>query len=384
MPLIGNIPIPIIFTEGGPRERGREHGSVARETIQDSVSQYMARFAHFSNVDQEGARAAAADYVQPIRSLNEDLLVELEGVADGAGVHFLDLLAVNCRSELMFGRTALDCTSFAAMPSATIDGRTYVGQNWDWAPSVESSLILLVIKQDPGPTIILLNEAGMIGRNGYNSSGLGVGSNTLIAGSRATGGVPYNVVLRHALNQTKLADAIGAVVRVDRTMPANYVIASREGLVVDIEASVEFVDSIEPRNGVITHGNHFEGSRQRGRDKGLDRFPDSLYRSCRLRDCLTPHLGRLSNFEMRRALADRTGEPSAISRTGDERLLDHDQLATVASVIWDVTEGTLWLAKGAPHMNEYWEFSTSDLCQGQAKPSAVDDHLVHQDERDGR
>lgn len=375
MPLIGTVPMPVVFTEGAPRERGVEHGHVARETIRKGVASYMSRFAYFSDLSQEAVRAAASSYVDPIRRVDGDLVTEMEGVAEGAGVHFLDLLAVNCRSELMFGRAALDCTSFAVTPGATADGHTYVAQNWDWAPSVESSLILLVIRQDEGPTLVLLDEAGMIGRNGINSAGIGLGSNTLIAGSRATGGLPYNMVLRSALNQTSLADAIGAIVRVDRTMPANYVLASREGMIVNIEASVDFVESIDHKGGLITHGNHFEGARQRGRDSGLDRFPDSLYRSCHLRDSLEPSLGRLTPADMRRALADRRGAPSAISRTGDERLADHDQLATVASIISDVTEGCLWVAKGAPHENEYWRFSVSELSVGDANPTPVGDHL---------
>src|SRR5207247_6147187 len=112
------------------------------------------------------------------------------------------------------------CTSFGLQPSVTANGHTYVGQNWDWAPDVKETLILLVIVQEPRPTVVLLDEAGMIGRMGLNSAGIGMATNTLISEQHQVG-VPYNMILRGILNQRTLADAVAAVARPERALSAH-------------------------------------------------------------------------------------------------------------------------------------------------------------------
>src|SRR3981081_3844832 len=120
MPRIAREPFPIIAVSGGPRERGREHGRLLREQIAVGVERYMERFAHFSGLDRDGAREEARRYIGPIRAYDSSVLEELEGSAEGSGLQFEDVLAMNCRSELMFGsRVIMECSSFALQPSIT-------------------------------------------------------------------------------------------------------------------------------------------------------------------------------------------------------------------------------------------------------------------------
>ncbi len=365
MPVLGNEPIPILLTGGDPRERGRQHGELARDRVALSVERYMARFEHFAGLSTVDARATAAEFAPAIRDYDPDLLEEIEGVAEGAGFTTDELLAVNCRSELMFSTPLPECTAFGLQPEATASGHVYVGQNWDWAPDIKETLILLVIEQPPKPTVMLLDEAGMIGRMGLNTSGIGLATNTLISEQRQLG-VPYNAILRGILNQTNMADAIAALVRPQRAIAANYLIADAGGQTIDIEASAVHIESLAPQGGIITHGNHFEGARLSGRDLSAERFPDSLYRSCRLRDGLTAHAGRLTVDHMQKALRDKFGKPHAIARDADPDQDPFDQLETVASIIMDVTKRRFCLAAGAPDRYPYFEFELDALTAGNA------------------
>jgi isopenicillin-N N-acyltransferase-like protein len=361
MPILGHDPVPIVLTEGEPRERGRQHGELARDQIGLSIERYMARFSHYASLTPTEARRRALEFAPVIHAYDPDILEEIEGVAEGAGFSREDLLAVNCRSEVMFGKAPqTECTSFALQPDAAANGHTYVGQNWDWAPDVKETLILLVINQEPRPTVVLLDEAGMVGRMGLNSAGLALSTNTLISEQHQVG-VPYNILLRGILNQSRMSAAIGALVRPKRAISANFLIAHGNGQVLDIEASPVHIDYIPPRNGIITHGNHFAGGRLSGRDLSLERFPDSLYRECRLRDKLEPHSGRLTEEHIKEALQDSFGSPDAICRSVDSAQGEMEQLETVVSIIMDATDRRFLVTRGAPDKSEYREFSVADL-----------------------
>ena len=363
MPIVGDEPIPILLIGGDPRERGRQHGELAHDRVGLSVERYMERFQHFVGPTPNAVRNKAAEFAPIIDDYDPELLEEIKGVAEGAGFPLDDLLAVNCRSEIMFGTPLPECTSFALQPEATADGHVYVGQNWDWAPDIKETLVLLIIEQAPKPTVVLLDEAGMIGRMGFNSDGIGLATNTLIS-EQWQFGVPYNILLRGILNQSQMADAIAAVVRPTRALSANYLIADARGQTIDIEASPVHIDHLAPQAGIITHANHFDGPRLSGRDLSLERFPDSLYRSCRLRDQLAASSGALTVEDMKDALRDGFGKPHAIARDADPSQGRFEQLETVASIIVDVTDRRFLLAGGAPDQYPYFEFDLDALVAG--------------------
>jgi isopenicillin-N N-acyltransferase-like protein len=252
-----------------------------------------------------------------------------------------------------------ECTSFGLLPEVTSTGHTYVGQNWDWAPDTKDRLIILVIHQEPRPTLMLIDEAGMIGRMGLNSAGIALASNTLIA-ERAQIGVPYNVLLRGVLNAGTLSDAIAALVRPKRALGANFLLGDARGQVLDIEASAFHIDYLSPENGVLTHGNHFAGKRLHGRDMSLERFPDSLYREVRLRDFFVKLGNDISLEDMVTGMRDTFGAPNAICRSVDERQNPLDQIETIASFVIDATAGEVFVCKGPPDVNGYTRFDISE------------------------
>lgn len=369
MPIVAQTPFPVLVVEGDARERGRQHGELAQEQVGLSVERYMERFQYFAGLTPQQARERAARFVEPIRAYDPEILGEIEGVAEGAGFPRDDVLAVNCRSEVMFGVAFPECTSFGLQPEVTANGHTYVGQNWDWAPDIQETIVLICIKQDPKPSLLLVDEAGMIGRMGINTAGIALASNTLLT-EETQPAVPYNVLLRGILNQTTLAEAIAALVQPARALAANYLFGDGAGQVLDIEASPSHTDIIAPTDGIVTHGNHFDGARLKGRDLSLERFPDSAYRPCRLRDQLRAAAPGITESEMQQALQDRFGFPNSISRAADPAKDRREQLETVASIIFDATDRRLLIHRGAPEGGEYTEFELASLAGAQTQIAA--------------
>jgi isopenicillin-N N-acyltransferase like protein len=358
MPVIQHEPVPVISVGGPPRERGRQHGELLRGRIGLAVDRYMERFRHFASLTRSEAHEEARRYMPAIEGYDAEILDEIRGVADGCELPFEDILAINCRSELMFGAARImECSSFALQPTVTADGHTYVGQNWDWAPDIVETLAIVVIDQPPKPTVFLLDEAGIVGRMGFNSAGVGLCTNTLIADQGRPDGVPYNALLRGVLNTTRIADAIGALIRPSRAICSNYVIGDAGGQAIDVELAPDQFDYIAPVDGIVTHGNHFAGPRIRVRDRSVEKWPDSLYRECRLRERLAAHAPTITVDHMTEALKDTFGHPDAINRSADPRLGRFDQLQTVASIVIDCVDQECWIAAGPPDQEPFCHYS---------------------------
>lgn len=50
---------------------------------------------------------------------------------------------------------------------------SYLAQNWDWMEAQKKNPIVLTITQAEKPTIKMVTEAGLIGKIGLNSAGVG-------------------------------------------------------------------------------------------------------------------------------------------------------------------------------------------------------------------
>lgn len=64
------------------------------------------------------------------------------------------------------------------------------------SPEINPGVILLEIDQTPRPNILMATEAGIVGKIGLNSEGLGVCLNLLGPEHNTMRGVPIHIILR--------------------------------------------------------------------------------------------------------------------------------------------------------------------------------------------
>jgi isopenicillin-N N-acyltransferase like protein len=92
--------------------------------------------------------------------LAPDLLEEVKGIADGLNkpdVCDLDIIALNCRSEIALGMWTDGCTALGW----NVPGRQqkqFLSQNWDWHKGVENNLALMSIERPGKPKIWMVTE----------------------------------------------------------------------------------------------------------------------------------------------------------------------------------------------------------------------------------
>jgi isopenicillin-N N-acyltransferase like protein len=361
---------PFVKISGSsPCERGRLYGSRTRDRIGNTLRAYAQLFVAYADLDWATVTQYARRYEPIIRAHDNELIEEMRGIAEGAGVAFEDVLAINVRTEVMYGlgelRPAADCTAFAALPEATGDGHTLLGQNWDWNPAAFDCCVILSMEQPDRPDFVTIVEAGLLAKMGMNSEGVGVATNAMVSDAdKGEPGIPYHVILRSILNSRSFDQAVDQVTSVDRASSANYLIAARDGQAVDLETAPggqDHVFSVQPREGIIGHANCFVAPNVTVRDQTPLRRPLSLTRQRTIDKALDDHKGEITVELMQSLLADHEHHPNSLCRHPLEQFASIDRSATVASVIMDLDAGEFWAADGQPCSHPYRRYGASEL-----------------------
>jgi isopenicillin-N N-acyltransferase-like protein len=345
-----------IEIEGQALERGRHYGARASAAIRQNVADYLRLIEYHAGLDRQAALEAARDYEPILERHTPELLEEMRGIAQGAGVDLVEVLLINARSELMGSFRVAECTALAAAPETTTGGKVLLGQNWDWYTAVEAEPILLHVRQPGKPEILTLVEAGQVAKIGMNSAGLGLCLNFLEHEDRGQG-LPIHAILRRMLECAALGEAVHEAYRFPRAGAANVLLAHAEGELLDLELTATDADFIYADEGWLVHANHFESPRLRGGDTGLATSMSTLARAARARRLLAAARGQISVDGLQTILADHAYGSYAICRHAEPGEAPLLRTATRASAIMDLAGGTLHLAPGQPCQAAYQGFA---------------------------
>lgn len=350
-----------VTVSGDARQRGRQYGAQAAARVHRTREAYAGVYAHFAGWDWDRVRQEAERFVEPINRFHPTSIEEMTGIADGAGLDFLDVLAMNLRTEILFaakvraaGATLppIECTSFAARDD---DGTQLAGQTWDWLTFSSETIVLLESTPGDGPSWMSLVEAGLLAKLGMNSCGLTVATNALVSSSDAgEPGVPYHVMLRALLDCRNPTEAATVLQSVHRSSSANYLIASADGLAVDAETRPGGYDAIAwdvpDDDGLLLHANHFSVGEPRCRDSadlGVKLMADSLFRLQRVRRLAREaQAGGVENWKQ--ILADHAGHPLGICCHPDPAAEPYDQWTTATAVIFEPNRRRAHISVGNP------------------------------------
>ncbi|MFJ8926422.1 C45 family autoproteolytic acyltransferase/hydrolase [Streptomyces sp. NPDC102364] len=366
--------LPVIDISGTPLERGRQYGEAVRPQLHAAIGYYEQAFGQSAGLTWDRVTARAARWLEPVRDYAPELLDEMRGIADGAGVDVLDVLALNARGEVIYDRSFKDmgaseesqepeepaegCTSFAAYGEASGDGHVWAGQNWDWRAGVADTVVMIRIEQPPKPTVIMQVEAGQIGRQGANSAGIALNANGLGGRFNDAIGLPQTVIRRSVLDTHTVTDALDILCRTRAHIASNALLTCREGFAVDLETTPASIGWMHPADGLLVHGNHY----QAGVPAALaaDYRPmssDSLLRVPRAEQGLAALRGSTGADESRKlikqAMSDHLGLPESLCTHPDVRKPELKHWMTLVSSCVDLTTGDYHVTAGTPCDREY-------------------------------
>ncbi|HWI14921.1 MAG TPA: C45 family peptidase, partial [Burkholderiales bacterium] len=319
---------------------------------------YLSAFDRQAGLTLDRVRERAKEYASAIRSTDAEILEELEGIAIGSKQRFEDIVAVNCRTELLYGgaagiKPATECTTLVALPEATRHRGILIGKNWDWRNPCVETVVVLRVRQTGKPALTMIVEAGMVGRDGFNEEGIVVCGNLLVSHEdKGSTGVPIPILRRRILQSRHYYEAIDRLVRAPRGASGNYLIGHRDGVAIDFEMSPNQAFPVYPERGLLTHSNHFQSPVAQA--TGVARFytGDSLYRDFRARQLLEPRIGDITVEDIKATLCDHFGYPRAICRHPHD-YPGNEPTMTISSQIFDPVNGVVHVAAGQPCGAEY-------------------------------
>jgi isopenicillin-N N-acyltransferase-like protein len=373
--------MPLIEIAGPPRERGRQYGEQARETIERSIAWYSEQFTATASLQWGDILDNARRWEPLVEAYLPESLEEMQGIAEGANRSYEEILALNGRGELSSGNPFLDdaaegCSSYSILPEAAGVGHAYCGQNWDWRSAILDTVVMLRIEQPGLPTVVMQVEAGQVGRQGANSAGIGLNANGLGARFGKALGMPQPYIRRRILNSWDMNEALEAVFRSRQALCTNLLLSHRDGFAIDLETTPGRHGWGYPQDGVLVHTNHFRYFVPK-QIEGTYRYfsPDSLYRAERIERVLArageARDGAAMRSLIREAMSDHFGRPDSVCNHPNEADPWWDQNETVASSVVDLTSGEYWIAHGNPCEHDY-ELLPWNLYDPAVEPAAAE------------
>lgn len=351
---------------GSPKEIGMMHGTKGKKEVLNSLQTYEKFFYENKFIKWENAREQALTFLKEIEKYDSEILEEMEGIAIGAGVQFEDILALNVRSELALTnpeqpRLSDGCTVIGLTQPASLN--TIIAQNWDWIPPQKNNMLLLEIHSKEKPDIIMITEAGIIGKIGFNSSGIGVCFNALVTDKRAST-IPVHVGLRGILNSYNLTEAVTKIKDHPLASSANFLIGYDDGigngLVIDIEASPFGIDYIDGTKGTFVHTNHICSKRilQSIRDMNNLKYNDSVLRKIRIEQLMNTSLANkeeINEETVQRWLSDTFNAPNSINYYSNDYLPKPARIETIFSIVINLSNRKAYYRLGNNPHQEYVE-----------------------------
>jgi isopenicillin-N N-acyltransferase-like protein len=359
-------PFPLVRVAGSFASMGEQYGRQATPLIERALELYLPSFEE-RGFGIRDVIALGRRFAERIGEASAGLHDELAGIAHGSGRDLGEIVAINARTELLYGESSqgerdIDgdgCTGAIALPAATRDGHVLHGQNWDWRDSSAEISLVLAAEPEEGPAFLTLVEAGTLARCGVNTAGIAITGNFLKAQAEfSPAGLPAPFVRRRVLSAENMHDALAAVITSPRSFSINVMISDAGGEAFNLETTPEEVFWDRAQRDLIVHANHFATAAARSRviDLGLAVTPDSLYRDARVRAHLERMHGSLTLADFRDAFADRYGEPFGVCRFPSAGP-GGTSASTVATVLMDVNETRLLVAPQPYNGASYWQYT---------------------------
>ncbi|MHA6261408.1 C45 family autoproteolytic acyltransferase/hydrolase [Sporosarcina sp. CAU 1771] len=344
----------ILNLSGSPFEIGFGHGEKAKSEVAFSIEAYEKLFYNKVGITWDQAKEMGKKHLDAIEKTNIDLIEEMQGVAKGASVDFEDILVLNARSEIVLTQNKTDgCTSFAIMPPKS--EYTFLGQTWDWTSAQAKSLLMMKIKQQNGPAIQMVTEAGIIGKIGLNEHGLGVCLNALRSNIMSNK-LPIHLGLREVLNSENIEEARSKVINGKLGSSANFLIAQANGTVskaINLELSPNKFGEKQTENAYLYHTNHY-CSKAVIEDVGIENLStdensyDRIERIGELIKNSTKNNNVVQEKDIEAWLSDHKNTPSSICIHKEPGTSDYTDIITVFSVIMNLTDKSMYLKEGQP------------------------------------
>ncbi len=253
----------VLVLEGTPYERGFQHGKTLKEDIHALVDLWKADIERKYKTEADvfiKKFLKNSDFPSAVKRWTPELLEEVRGIANGAGMDYDTIFAFQLVDEMW----VLNAEIFGGDHCTTIGIRkskqkpAMVSQTLDIPPFYHGFQTLLHIKEpEKGLQTMLFTFPGFIAANGLNSSSVAVVVNAVQQLEHSHNGLPVAFVIRGILQKKTYKEAVKFIHTIKFGAPQNYMIGG-PGDVGSFECSTTHVEEFSPYPGAFFtyHTNH--------------------------------------------------------------------------------------------------------------------------------
>lgn len=331
---------PYLEFAGDAWDVGRVHGVRMRESIRVQLDETL-RQAAAVGMTRDDACAWAEERLSRIASLAPHWIDELRGLAHGAAISLAEAAVLQVRPGR--GELGAGCTSFAALPEATCEGRMLVGQNRDLVPAYRRRMFVGLFRPEGRPAMLMHCIPGELAGVGINSLGVCVFANSLWSRLGRTWMAPP-LVRRAILECATAAEAAGRVAAMPEPAPGNYLVADSAGTVCNLEVIAEGTRTLSCEHGLLTHANNCLSPDLAVHEPVPLPMPGSAQRQAWLAEALAAHRRAIDLELVKKLLSDHSCSPEPLCRHAAHAA----DWETVSAVIAEPASRTLHLSYGPP------------------------------------
>lgn len=279
-----------------------------------------------------------------------ELLEELQGIADGGGFDYENLVS----SELAAGLKS-NCTLLAISGKYTKKGHPLFARSMDWFQDALKFAAIFVTRPAERLASLGFSETFLGRLGGINEAGLAIGEASTYW-ENLQPGIINGIAIRWILDTCRTVyDAVSFLQKIPYIMGNNYLIADKEDNFAIVEANPAKTIVTMGRKNFLAAANHYFSP---GFDKITPKKPKHS----------TDRIDYLNSWFNNRTNPVDLEDMKTIQRTHDVEICPHVQeiyegklrdLTTCWAWIAPLGENKVYLCKGSPCKNEYKEYSLS-------------------------
>jgi isopenicillin-N N-acyltransferase-like protein len=274
-----------------------------------------------------------------------DIIEEIRGIADGAGIHFDFIWAMNIKSELgVLQKEPPGCSSIFLKNGNNM----WLFHNEDGHTTYKDIMFTIKVTPPSGVSYFSMVYPGIITGNGpsLNSQGI-VQTTNYISSTRTDIGIPRYIIGRAILEAKNLKEAIQIATFEPRTYPYHHHLASfDEKTYVSVE-TIPGTSEVKHPDGIYFHTNHLlleKTKHYQSEDKEY-KNNSSLSRYT----VINKKLNQLESDNLQpesflSILSSHERKPYSPCRHPQEDVLGQ----TLGTAFFDINKGTFLLYKGNP------------------------------------
>lgn len=338
--------------KGNSEEIGYQHGNLLKDRVQ-AVWKFYSETMFGNGLDF--LQQYGDQYLETIHSFSRDYGVEIESLAQAAGLEAWQIAVLNARTELF--HRLVDAFKTGECTTAFLPQNRVLGQNWDWMEQLEPLVVVMEIERQDGHRLIQMTEPGIIGKIGLNSEGIGVCLN-IISGAASKVTVPVHILLRMVLDSSSLEDVGKRIESMQHGTYSNIMAADANGQFLDFEFAGATVSRVDYQGKLPLHTNHYLGPHPDSYTPEEDPiYPSSIARYSIGRGLLDAFPAEAGVTELQSLFRDTSHQDYPICTPYSDFL--GLQVGTVSSVVMDLPNRTAHISVGNPNKSDFHVYKLS-------------------------